>query len=217
MDFQEVLAGNADLLHSGGDLFQTVQVQSQVGCQVHVGVAGGHGEGLVVGLGGQIQSEAVVPGISQLGQSALAVAGDEQMVQVLTDHFSGLDGADRLGGVAGTAEVDQQGGLGAGQSVLGIGNDIGGSVGLDLEVVLLVQGVVQGIAHELTGAGTGQNDVEILGLDNLVQELLQFLLAGGKLGAGLAPGGGLLVDLVDRKGRGRSGHLFFGVVENAHC
>ena len=169
-----------------------------------------------MGLGGQVQSEAVAAGISQLGQGTLAVAGDKQVIEVLADDLSGLDGADRLGGVAGTAEVDQQGGLGAGQGVLGVGDDVSGSVGLALEVVLLVQGMVQGVADELTGAGAGQNDVEILGLDNLIQELLQLILARCQLSAGLAPGSGLLIDLVNGESRGSCVHLLFGVVENAH-
>ena len=86
-----------------------------------------------------------------------------------------------------------------------------------VEVVLPVQCVVQRVANEFAGAGTGEHDVKILGLDHLIQELLQLLLAGGQLGTGLTPGGGLLVDLVDGEGRSSGLHLLFGVVENAHA
>ena len=213
---QESLTCQADLFHIGGDLVQTVQIQCQISSQIHVAVAGGHGEGLVVGFGSQVQSKAVAAAVSQLGQSALVVAGDKQVVQVLADHLSGLYIAQGLGGIAGTAEVHQQSGLGAGQGVLRRGDDVGGGVGLDLEVILLVQGVIQGIADKFAGTCTGQNDVKVICLHDLIQESLQFCLAGSQLCTGLAPGGGLLIDLVNCKGGGRSLHLFFGEIENAH-
>ena len=74
--------------------------------------------------------------------------------------------AQRFGGVARTAKVHQQGGLGAGEEVLGGRHEVGRSVGLDLEVVLGVQGLEQGVADELAGAGTGEDDVEIILLDD---------------------------------------------------
>ena len=70
-----------------------------------------------MGLGGQVDSEAVVTGVCQLGQSTLVVAGHKQVIQVLADDLSGLHIAQRLGGVARTAKVHQQGGLGAGEEV----------------------------------------------------------------------------------------------------
>ena len=53
-----------------------------------------------MGLGGQVDGEAVVTGVCQLGQGTLVVAGHEQVVQVLADDLSGLHVAQRLGGVA---------------------------------------------------------------------------------------------------------------------
>mgnify|MGYP000523786948 FL=1 len=94
------------------------------------------------------------------------VAGHEQVVQVLADDLCCLHVAQRLRRVAGTAKVHQQSGLGAGQEILRGGNDIGGSVGLDLEVVLGVQGLEQGVANELAGACADQNDVEVILLDD---------------------------------------------------
>ena len=159
---EEVLTGHGQLLHLSGDLVQLVEVEGQIGSQIHIAVAGSHGEGLVVGLGGQVDGEAVVTGVCQLGQSTLVVAGHEQVIQVLADDLSGLHIAQRLGGVARTAKVHQQGGLGAGEEVLGGRHEVGRSVGLDLEIVLGVQGLEQGVADELAGAGTGEDDVEII-------------------------------------------------------
>ena len=101
------------------------------------------------------------------------VAGHEQVIQVLADDLSGLHIAQRLGGVARTAKVHQQGGLGAGEEVLGGRHEVGRSVGLDLEVVLGVQGLEQGVSDELAGAGTGEDDVEIILLDDCAQVLRQ--------------------------------------------
>ena len=169
-----------------------------------------------MGLRGQVDGEAVLAGVGQLGQGALMVAGHEQVVQVLADHLGGLHVAQRFRRVAGTAEVHQQGGLGAGEEVLRRGHQIGGRIGLDLEVVLGVQRLIQGVADKFAGAGAGQHDVKVLRLDHLVKEGLQLLLAGGDLRAGLAPGGGLLIDLVHGKGGRSLFHLLLGQVENAH-
>ena len=87
---EEALTGDGQLLHLGGDLVQLVEVEGQIGGQIHIAVAGGHGEGLVVGLGGQIDGEAVVTGVCHLGQGTLVVAGHEQVIQVLADDLSGL-------------------------------------------------------------------------------------------------------------------------------
>ena len=160
--------------------------------------------------------EAVVTGVCQLGQSTLVVAGHEQVIQVLADDLSGLHIAQRLGGVARTAKVHQQGGLGAGEEVLGRRHEVGRSVGLDLEVVLGVQGLEQGVADELAGAGTGEDDVEIILLDDLIDKSLKLILAGSELCAGLAPGGRLLIDLMGRKGGRRLLHLLIGQIKNAH-
>ena len=213
---EEVLTGDGQLLHLSGDLVQLVEVEGQIGSQIHIAVAGSHGEGLVVGLGGQVDGEAVVTGVCQLGQSTLVVAGHEQVIQVLADDLSGLHIAQRLGGVARTAKVHQQGGLGAGEEVLGRRHEVGRSVGLDLEVVLGVQGLEQGVADELAGAGTGEDDVEIILLDDLIDKSLKLILAGSELCAGLAPCGRLLIDLMGRKGRSRLLHLLIGQIKNAH-
>ena len=169
-----------------------------------------------MGLGGQVDGEAVVTGVCHLGQGTLVVAGHKQVIQVLADDLSGLHIAQRLGGVARTAKVHQQGGLGAGEEVLGRRHEVGRSVGLDLEVVLGVQGLEQGVADELAGAGTGEDDVEIILLDDLIDKSLKLILAGSELCAGLAPGGRLLIDLMGRKGGRRPLHLLLGQIKNAH-
>ena len=102
-----------------------------------------------MGLRGQVDSEAVLAACSHLGQSTLMVAGHEQVVQVLADDLCCLHVAQRLRRVAGTAKVHQQSGLGAGQEILRGGNDIGGSVGLDLVVVLGVQSLEQGVGMSM--------------------------------------------------------------------
>lgn len=94
------ILGHGQLLHLGGDLVQLVEVEGQISSQIHIAVAGSHGEGLVVGLGGQVDGEAVVTAVCHLGQSTLMVAGHEQVIQVLADDLSGLHIAQRLGGVA---------------------------------------------------------------------------------------------------------------------
>ena len=160
--------------------------------------------------------EAVVTGVCHLGQGTLVVAGHKQVIQVLADDLSGLHIAQRLGGVARTAKVHQQGGLGAGEEVLGGRHEVGRSVGLDLEVVLGVQGLEQGVADELAGAGTGEDDVEIILLDDLIDKSLKLILAGSELCAGLAPGGRLLIDLMGRKVGRRLLHLLIGQIKNAH-
>ena len=213
---EEVLTGDGQLLHLSGDLVQLVEVEGQIGSQIHIAVAGSHGEGLVVGLGGQVDGEAVVTGVCQLGQGTLVVAGHEQVIQVLADDLSGLHIAQRLGGVARAAKVHQQGGLGAGEEILGRGHKVGRSVGLDLIVILGVQGLKERVADELAGAGTSEDDVEIILLDDLIDKSLKLILAGGQLGAGLAPCCRLLIDLVGRKGGRRLLHLLIGQIKNAH-
>ena len=79
-----------------------------------------------------------------------------------------------------------------------------------------VQGLEQGVADELAGAGTGEDDVEIILLDDLIDKSLKLILAGSELCAGLAPGGRLLIDLMGRKGGRRLLHLLIGQIKNAH-
>ena len=211
-----MLTCNGQLLDLGSDLIQLVQIQCQIGCQIHIAVAGGHGEGLVMGLRGQVDSEAVLAACSQLGQSALVVAGHEQVVQVLADDLCGFHIAQRLRRVAGTTKVHQQGGLGAGQEVLRGGNDIGGSVGLDLVVVLGVQSLEQGVANELAGACADQNNIKVILLDDLIDKSLQLVLAASQLCAGLAPSCRLLIDFVCSKSGRCFLHLLISQIKNAH-
>ena len=56
----------------------------------------------------------------------------------------------------------------------------------------------QGISHELAGSGSGQNHIEILLCDNLVDKLLNLILVLFDLSAGLLPGRRLLINLLYR-------------------
>ena len=87
---QEYLTCCSDLLNCLANLIQAIQVECQVSCQIHIGEAGGHSEGLVMGLRCQVDSKAVVSVICQLGKSSLMVAGHEQMIQVFADCLSVL-------------------------------------------------------------------------------------------------------------------------------
>ena len=71
---EEVLASDGQLLHLSGDLVQLVEVEGQIGSQIHIAVAGSHGEGLVVGLGGQVDGEAVVTGVATIKGQKTALA-----------------------------------------------------------------------------------------------------------------------------------------------
>ena len=93
---QEILACGSNLPNLGNYLVQLVQVEAQVGSQIHIGEAGGHGKALVMGLRCQIDSVAVLCALCALGQRSVLIAGHKQVIKVIAYALCRVHSSDGL-------------------------------------------------------------------------------------------------------------------------
>lgn len=176
-------------------------METEIGSKVHIRIAGCHGKTLIMSLICQIDRVAVLRRRGTFGERAVLIAGDKQMIDIVTHCLRCIYCSYRFRRISGTAEADQKSRLRAGEICLRRSHDISCSIRFDLMVQKTCQMREKCVSDKFACSRSCQDHIEVITCNYLIDKFLNFILVFCDLPACLLPCRRLLINLSQCKDR----------------